>query len=152
MQCEPSAPAVRRQRHLLRPCSLFSPAQPMGVSENIQGCLLTQTSLKTTSAEMPSGASHGIPNPVRLTKNLAITSPPLGGKGTQLVGMGLEALRGCRSQCLQSQGAGQRSRETQPRTGHLSLCPLLYQAAPLHQEQSQLEGRLFIGQDKALLK
>lgn len=73
----------------LIPCSVQP--SPWGVSENTQGCLLTQTFLKA-SAEMPRGLSHRIPNPVRLTKNLAITSLPLGGKETQLVAMGLEAL------------------------------------------------------------
>lgn len=111
-------------RETSAPATFLVQPSPWGVSGNIQECLLTQTSLKTTSAEMSRGASHRIPNPIRLKKNLTITSLPLGAKGTQLVAVGLEALQGCRScrsQCLHSRGAGQRSRRTQPSAGPFTL-------------------------------
>lgn len=97
------------------------------------------------------GASHGIPNPVRLTKSLAVTSLPLGGGEDPLGGCGI----GGSPRLQEPVSAVPRCRPKEPRhsLGLGSLRSLLYQAAPLHREQARLGwGGLFLGQDKALLK
>lgn len=92
----------------------FSPARGVASLFNLYENILT---------DMPRSVSHMIPNPVRLTSKLRITGPAPGWSRDPL-----EALQGCKSQYLQSKGAGWRE-ETWPRTGHPCFPP--YQAALL---------------------
>lgn len=58
---------------------------------------------ENTLTDMPRSVSHMIPSPVRLTSKLRITGPAPGWSRDPL-----EVLQGCKSQYLQSKGAGWR--------------------------------------------
>lgn len=124
--------ASESEAEALLPSSL----SPLLCSALPMGCLLFSTSMKTPS-DMPRSASHMIPNPVRLTNKLRITGPGPGWSRDPL-----EVLRGCKSQCLQSKGAGWRDWASM--LSSLPGCPSMCGAIR--------EGRHFDRQDKALLK